>query len=268
MLRSLVGSEMCIRDSRKWEYDAAANPPDKPSRPFEPPPPPSRVVDLKGRRLQVMVKLASVMLTPDNPEYPGGVWHVEGMKNEQIVASGIFYFDCKNITPSHLEFRTAIDPFDVHYEQGDAAGVRAMYGLEADGPLVEHLGKVQTVAGLCVGFPNTFQHRVQAFRLSDATQAGHRKILAFFLVDPSKRVLSTASVPPQQAAWFVPELGKLGRFRGLSPHLLDIIVGFLDWPLSRGQAEGYREELMLERRRFVDQHTQEVFERPFSLCEH
>jgi Protein of unknown function (DUF4246) len=31
-----------------------------------------------GRPLQVIVKLANIMLTSDKPEYAGGTWHVEG----------------------------------------------------------------------------------------------------------------------------------------------------------------------------------------------
>ena len=36
------------------------------------------LVELKGRKLQVIVKLANIVLTPEKPEYPGGKWHVEG----------------------------------------------------------------------------------------------------------------------------------------------------------------------------------------------
>ncbi|CAI5977208.1 unnamed protein product [Closterium sp. NIES-64] len=56
---------------------------------FSPPPEPpmERVVKLQGRRLQVIVKIASICLTPDQPMYPGGTWHVEGMRNESIVVS-------------------------------------------------------------------------------------------------------------------------------------------------------------------------------------
>ena len=35
-------------------------------------------ISLKGRTLQVIVRLANVVLTPERPEYPGGKWHVEG----------------------------------------------------------------------------------------------------------------------------------------------------------------------------------------------
>jgi len=36
-------------------------------------------ISLKSRTLQVIVKLANIVLTPENPEYPGGNWHVEGL---------------------------------------------------------------------------------------------------------------------------------------------------------------------------------------------
>lgn len=49
--------------------------------------PSAEVMDLREkfstRGLQVIVKLANIILTPEKPEYPGGSWHVEG----QIVRS-------------------------------------------------------------------------------------------------------------------------------------------------------------------------------------
>ena len=38
-------------------------------------------ISLKGRTLQVFVKLANIVLTPERPEYPGGKWHVEGLQS-------------------------------------------------------------------------------------------------------------------------------------------------------------------------------------------
>ena len=37
-----------------------------------------RTVNLHGKTLQVIVKLANIHLTPEKPEYGGGSWHVEG----------------------------------------------------------------------------------------------------------------------------------------------------------------------------------------------
>lgn len=66
--------------------------------------------------VQVIVKYASIVLKPESPEYKGGVWHVEGTKNENIVASAIAYLRCTNITTSRLAFRSMVDEPD--YEQG------------------------------------------------------------------------------------------------------------------------------------------------------
>ena len=49
---------------------------------FEPPIEPDPTIDLKEdyakSGLQVIVKLANIHLTPENPSYEGGSWHVEG----------------------------------------------------------------------------------------------------------------------------------------------------------------------------------------------
>lgn len=43
---------------------------------------PKTLVDIRGRTVQVIVKAAEIILTPDRPEYQGGSWHIEGMRNE------------------------------------------------------------------------------------------------------------------------------------------------------------------------------------------
>lgn len=43
-------------------------------------------ISLKGRTLQVIVKLANVVLTPEKPHYPGGTWHVEGLWHQFSVS--------------------------------------------------------------------------------------------------------------------------------------------------------------------------------------
>ncbi|QES09539.1 DUF4246 domain-containing protein [Streptomyces venezuelae] len=212
--------------------------PDAPA--FSAPEPPERI-DLRGRRLQVIVKLATIHLTPDKPEYAGGSWHVEGMLNERIVSTGIYYWDNENITESRLSFRAALD--DPEYEQSDDNGVREVYGLENEDALNQMLGSVSTPEGRCLAFPNILQHRVSPFRLADPTRPGHRKILAFFLVDPARTIVSTSDVPPQQP------------WSDTSTMTLE-------------QAKEYREQLMRERKFFVDEHNEQLYEREFSLCEH
>ena len=224
-----------------WIYNRVPVPPDAP--PFTPPelPGDSARVDLRGRRLQVIVKLANIHLTPDKPEYPGGSWHVEGMMNERIVSSGIYYWDNENITESRLSFRAAVD--GPAHEQNDHRGIRAVYGLGDEDALNQVLGSAETRAGRVLAFPNVLQHHVDPFRLADPSRPGHRKILVFFLVDPSVTIVSTSDVPPQQP-W--------------SPTST----------MTLEQAKEFRSQLMQERKFFVDEHNEKIYEREFSLCEH
>jgi hypothetical protein len=46
------------------------------------------------------------------------------------------------------------------------------------------------------------QHRVSPFELADPTKPGHRRFIALWLVDPHRRIISTANVPPQQRSWW------------------------------------------------------------------
>ena len=41
-------------------------------------------ISLKGRTLQVIVRLANIELTPERPKYPGGKWHVEGLSQSRF----------------------------------------------------------------------------------------------------------------------------------------------------------------------------------------
>jgi hypothetical protein len=41
-------------------------------------------ISLRGRTIQCIIKLANIHLTPDQPEYAGGSWHVEGKMPEII----------------------------------------------------------------------------------------------------------------------------------------------------------------------------------------
>ncbi|TYZ64793.1 hypothetical protein PybrP1_011831, partial [[Pythium] brassicae (nom. inval.)] len=159
----------------------------------------SSVVSLRGQRLQVIVKIAEIVLTPEAPTYSGGSWHIEGTETEQIVATGIYYFGCDNIRDSRLAFRVSV--LEPMYEQSDDSGVAVMFGLFNDDRLVQPLGSVSTIEDQCLVFPNIVQHKVEPFELEDRAKPGVRKILAFFLVDPEKPIPSTAAIPPQQQEW-------------------------------------------------------------------
>ena len=117
-------------------------------------------------------------------------------------------------------------------------------------PCVQGIGDVVTKTHRCVAFPNSYQHQIQPFRLEDATKPGHRKILVFFLVDPTRKVLSATDVAPQQREWVTDAMYQAGQnsaFAKLPFELLTMISSENEGAMTRLEAEKYREELMFER---------------------
>ncbi|KDQ51019.1 hypothetical protein JAAARDRAFT_706868 [Jaapia argillacea MUCL 33604] len=235
---------------------------------------------LKGRKIQVIIKMANIILTPENPKYGGGSWHVEGMENERIVSTGLYYYHSSNISESKLGFRKAIGDGDygheIPYEQSDNQGYMAAYGIDGNGgPLNQELGSMVTKEDKCLAFPNIYQHRVAPFKLVDPTKPGLRKILCFFLVDPTKSILSTSQVPPQQYAWYSREIGKAPALTALPLELFDMITEKLvektdgnGGVITMEQAKAERQKLMDERANFRVEHNKEIFEMEFNMCEH
>ncbi len=208
--------------------------------------------------LQVIFKLANIHLTPEKPIYEGGSWHVEGTLNEMICASAIYYYDQDNVTDSHLAFRQAMDTDEIMMipEQNEHESLEKFLGVEQEGPAVQELGQVLTREGRLLVFPNCLQHRVQPFELQDKTRPGHRKILAMFLVNPHRPILSSAHVPPQRRDWWADEVRKGGTLSALPNEILDMTVSMVDdFPISWDKAVEIREQLMAERGGFVDQLT-------------
>ncbi|KAK0231986.1 hypothetical protein EDD85DRAFT_970166 [Armillaria nabsnona] len=208
-------------------------------------------MNLKGKKLQVIVKLANILLTLEKPVYKGGSWHIEGMKNECIISTGIYYYDQENITQSKLSFCTNISE-PKGYSQNDGDATMAVWGLDQDKPLNQVVTEVSTKVAHCIAFPNMYQHCVSPFSLLDLSKLGYRKIVALFLVDPKLENLrlSTMNVLPQHQDWWSQELLGLaveGNSQlGLLPiELLDIVMEFMDL-MMRKEAEELRLQLMDE----------------------
>ncbi|KAH8084366.1 hypothetical protein BXZ70DRAFT_900462, partial [Cristinia sonorae] len=231
-----------------------------------------RIVNLRGRTVQCIVKLANIHLTPKMPKYPGGNWHVEGMMNERIVATGIYYLDSENISESRLEFRTATaDPYP--HEQDDELCMDILFGQGEETPLIQERGSIATSGGLALAFPNIYQHRVAPFELVDRTKPGHRKILAFFLVEPNERITSTTDVAPQQMEWMEDELHTMtdktgGVSFGNLPRELQSLVLAETGLMTQQEAKQIRKELMKERSQNVDQFNHRLDSAKFNMCEH
>ena len=199
--------------------------------------------------VQVIVKLTNIELTPDNPTYPGGHWHVEGVLNERICGTALYYYDIDNITESRLAFRTFANAEDIHenikHMVRDPAEFETFYDFSPryDGPTLINMGSVRAQQGRLLVFPNVYQHRIEPFELADKTRPGHRKILAIFLVDPHRPVVSTANVPPQQRHW--------ARMAGIDTvlprEIANEIYDDLGCPYDVTEARALREEMAKER---------------------
>ncbi|KAM5356789.1 hypothetical protein ACJ41O_003435 [Fusarium nematophilum] len=168
--------------------------------------------------LQIIVKMASIELTPEKPEFPPGGWHIEGQMNEHIVATALYYLDSENVTPSHLQFRmqTDSDQDDWEVGQNNFSWMEQVYGTNlapggSNNSCLQNYGSVETKQGRLLTFPNVFHHRVSPFELQDKTKPGHRRFIALWLVDPLTRVINTGNVPPQQQSWWMEHaFGNLG----------------------------------------------------------
>ena len=197
--------------------------------------------------LKVIVKLANIELTPENPVYAGGSWHVEGAINEDIVATVLYYYDVENITESRLSFRTGFD--DPCYEQGDDFYTETIFGIKDEEVMVREIGGIEAKEDRVVVFPNMFQHHVDPFELKDKTKPGHRKILCFFIVDPyNHNVITTDKVPPQQKEWWDDSSLDYLFPGNLKQQILDLKGdNSSSWPMTLAQAKEARVALMEER---------------------
>lgn len=192
--------------------------------------------DLKKEHphLQIVVKLVTTKLNEKQPFYEGKL-HVEGVPEEQIVATGICYLESEGLTEPTLEFQRAVD--EPAYEQNDWYGVSTVYDMDKN--LNESLGHVTTKPFTCLAFPNTLRHKLNKYTLQEGKTEGHRRMVVFFLVNPfAKDVVDTSMVPPQQS-----RMGRETMKKNLS-------------------------ELMSERTMYMDKETKKYFERKINLCEH
>ncbi|KAG8911880.1 hypothetical protein FRC01_005430, partial [Tulasnella sp. 417] len=212
---------------------------------------------IQGKIVQVIVKLANIHLTPEKPEFPGGSWHVEGMANERIVASSIYYYECENITDSQLAFRVGFNFEGAEYERGDREGILLTWGLRSGEPKNQVVGAVKSTPNRCIAFPNIYQHKVSPFKLVDPTKPGHRKIVTLFLVDPENRIPSTSDIPPQQSHWardaiFDALLQDNHRIQTPLPvELVEMVADRVDTVMTLAETKAYREEFMKERTAFA-----------------
>jgi hypothetical protein len=199
------------------------------------------IIMLKNEKIrledcQMIVKAQQINLKTShmNGVHAEGGWHLEGTSEEKIIASGIYYYDSKNVAPTDLNFRIRIrEPSAEWFEENGKDSVNNTH----------ELGYITTGKDLAIVFPNMLQHKVSKIELTGRQKknGGHRSILVFWLVHPDHRIVSTRDVYPLQ--------GKI----------------------LPNEASVYREMLMYERR---NKNRERIYEYTppndddYSLCEH
>ncbi|TFY80266.1 hypothetical protein EWM64_g3749 [Hericium alpestre] len=222
-----------------------------------------KTISLRGKMLQVIIKLTNIHLTPDKPEYPGESWKVEGMMNERIVSTGIYYYDSENVTDSEVSFRVSVCTPGFHNWEDDFC-TQILYGLEGGKELIQERGSITTHQGMALAFPNIYQHRVSPFALVDRSKPGHRKMLALFLVDPEVRVPSATEVPAQQEAWCSEAVqGSLAA--RLPTELRKMVVERVEGMVTLEEANRYRAELIEERGAFMEEYNVQVMQQKLDM---
>ncbi|KAJ2009775.1 hypothetical protein GGI04_000187 [Coemansia thaxteri] len=233
--------------------------PDRPAEPY----------NLRGRRLQAFVKMSNTELTPAKPTYDGTDWAVNGMANERIIATGIYFYDVENISDSKIRFRETLSE-DIENDQDDWRGVGLAFGIPEDDdedgvPLSQEVGHVKIRNGLCLVFPNKYQHRHSGTQLADPTRPGHCKTLVIYFVDPATRIPSTEIVPPQQQSWWAGSVLSIGKLDRLPLLVKDGIMKQVDFPMSLVAAKEYRLERTIERNESNTYASENMFERAFFI---
>ncbi|EGF77823.1 hypothetical protein BATDEDRAFT_13568 [Batrachochytrium dendrobatidis JAM81] len=218
----------------------------------------AKPVSLRGRNLQVIVKLTNIQLTPSKPKYDEGNWHIEGPTNESIVATGLYYYDVENITTPKLDFREAVDCF---YQRVSDMYWKDVYGIDRESLQNQYIGSLEVSNGRCVVYPNRYQHKEQSFELADPTQPGHCKILTFFVVNPSCRIVSTAHVAPQQPQWYNSSLDKTP----IPPELWNDATQYIQGVQSPAEAKHYRDELTSDRTQITAAYNKDIYEQKYNL---
>ncbi|KAJ2396990.1 hypothetical protein GGI23_003697 [Coemansia sp. RSA 2559] len=174
-----------------------------PSRPISP-------YSLCGRELQAVVCMENLVVHPASSASVATEWKVQGLSNERIVATGVYFYSVENIAPgSSISFREATCGSLTDKYNFDLEVISRAYGLELDPTntkdkhltICKVLGTLDVQQGRCLVFPNTYQSRFVDMKLKDKSKPGVCKMLQFFYVDPATRVPSSAMVPPRQPGW-------------------------------------------------------------------
>ena len=158
--------------------------------------------------MQMVVRAVDIVLSPDKPVYTGRDWRREWKGDEGIdfVAAAVCCYTESNVTPYHIEFRdNGVEPW--HAERNtttsdDAASwlARRLESWEKGDVRTRYLGEASVPVGRCVAYSNKLQTRDAPFQLRDATKAGYRRLLVYYLYNPESPAWASTPSPLSREA--------------------------------------------------------------------
>lgn len=151
---------------------------------------------LRGRELQVITKIVEYQLQPK--ESHEGVWHVEGMSHEHIIATCVYVLDRDaELQGGDIEFKRActIEEAGLMFWRADQLRPKPASAFIEAGEIP--LGHVATPKGRLFVFPNSHIHKLSKL-FSESAKVTRRRVIVFWVVDPDVTIVSTRDVAPQQ----------------------------------------------------------------------
>ncbi|KAG1705887.1 hypothetical protein DVH05_002451 [Phytophthora capsici] len=237
---------------------------------------PIKAYKLRGRQVQVVVKLSTVRLDEAHPTFTNDQerqlnrgWRQESDKHEHIIAVGYYVVRSRNITPPKLSFRAFTHcpedaSFSSHKDSFLAFGERtsAYYGGRYGRQFLQPWGSLTLHEGRSIAVPNFLVHRVEPFELCNSSdpKGGELVLVTFYLVDPSEKpIVSTGTVRPdqwQQTQSFVRANVDMLRCCSSIPFFPDEIanriVDFASSHVPEHQTQLSRQELLTHRRKMQE----------------
>ena len=226
-------------------------------------------VDLKKEfwniGLQFILHIQEISLDRNRPAFSGEEWHVQGQRNERICATTVYVLSCKNTTPASLSFRRRVHTEEASLAKGyiqEPPFAPEIYGAKSGDPVIQHMGDIELREGRVVTYSNIFQTRLLPFELKDPGQLGHVKLLTMHLIDPNRRMMSTAMVPCQRKDWWADEIRRQNASIYRLPaevwkNIVDMVEGY---PIGMDEAESISREFKKERAEFQKKHTKAMEE--------
>ena len=159
-----------------------------------------------------------------------------------------------------MSFRRRIFPEEANAAKGEIKYppfLPEIYGAKDGDPIIQSLGQVGLREGRVVIWPNTFQTRLTTFSLDDASKPGNLRMLTLHLIDPNRRMMSTAMVPCQRRDWWAhPIRMACPSLQRLPTEIFDNIIRHVDeYPISLEEGKRTRDKFKAERKGYRENHT-------------